>query len=571
MGWVAHEAIKQGRYSPIDRVVCQALLRIEVARASGDAYHDGLDRIKGVLLSSPTASSGSGHRLWRSTLILSAMTMLSRIAGMIRDMVYLDLFGAHAAMDAFLVAFRIPNFLRRLFAEGAFAQAFVPVLTEYQLKKGEAAVQDLINKVASALSLVIGGVALLAIVAAPWVIDLFAPGYDRDPMRHTLATQMLRLTAPYLPLISLTAFAGAILNSYQRFWVAGFTPVLLNLCMIASALFLAPLLHVPVMALAWGVLIAGALQLAFQIPFLWRLGKLPRWHLDWSAAGVRRVLGLMVPALFGVSVSQINLLLDTVLATFLPAGSVSWLYTAERLTELPLGLIGIAIATVILPTLSTKHASAHHEGFAKTLDWALTVVVMVGAPASLAMFMLAEPMIATLFLHGHFGVQAVLMSAAALRALAGGILAFMLIKVLAPGYYARQDTRTPVRIGIIAMVANMLFNLLLVWHWRHVGLAMASTLAAFLNAGLLYHGLVRRGVYRLGAHWRRQGARFILANAGMVFLLQRCNPGWSYWLQPGWGHKLFTLLGLILLGGAGYFALLLALGLRPRHLRHHAG
>ncbi len=496
--------------------------------------------------------------------------MLSRIVGMLRDMVYLDLFGAHAAMDAFLVAFRIPNFLRRLFAEGAFAQAFVPVLSEYQLKQGEAAVQDLINKVASALSLVLGGVALLAMLAAPWVIDVFAPGYRHDPLRHALATQMLRLTVPYLPLISLTAFAGAILNSYHRFWVAGFTPVLLNLCMIASALWLAPHLHLPITGLAYGVLIAGLVQLGFQVPFLWRIGKLPRWHLDWSDPGVRRVLTLMVPALFGVSVSQINLLLDTILATFLPAGSVSWLYTAERLTELPLGLIGIAIGTVILPTLSSKHASSHHEGFAQTLDWALTVVVMVGAPASLAMFLLAEPMLATLFLHGQFGVHALAMSAAALRALSGGILAFMLIKVLAPGYYARQDTRTPVRIGIIAMIANMLFNLILVWHWRHVGLAMASTLAAFVNAGLLYHGLHRRGIFRFAAHWRLQTLRFALANLGMGGVIHALDPGRGFWLQAGHlSHKLGFLLGLIVVGASSYFLALWVLGLRPRHLHHH--
>ncbi len=496
------------------------------------------------------------------------MTMLSRIAGLVRDMIYLDLFGANALMDAFLVAFRIPNFLRRLFAEGAFAQAFVPVLAEYKVQRGDAAVRELIDKVASALTLILGGLALLAMVASPWIIDVFAPGYMHDPVRHHLASSMLRLTFPYLPLISLTALSGAVLNSYDRFWVAGFTPVLLNISMIAVAVWLCPLMQVPITGLAWGVLIAGFVQLLFQMPFLGRIGMTPRWHLDWQDEGVRRILTLMIPALFGVSVSQINLLLDTILATFLPAGSVSWLYTAERMTELPLGLIGIAVATVILPSLSHRHAEADHDAFAATLDWALKVVVMVGVPASLAMQVLAEPLLATLFLHGHFTIRAVHMSAQALQALSGGILAFMLIKVLAPGYYARQDTRTPVRIGITAMVANMAFNLVLVWHFRHVGLAMASTLSAFLNAGLLYRGLHQRQVYRLRNHWRRLLVQFGAANFAMVlgleFVLHHLAS--SFWWSHSWRICLPVLLGLIVMGIAIYFAVLLGVGVRPAHL-----
>lgn len=496
------------------------------------------------------------------------MTMLSRVAGLVRDMVYLDLFGANALMDAFLVAFRIPNFLRRLFAEGAFAQAFVPVLAEYKVQRGDAAVRDLIAKVSSALTLILGGLALLAMLASPWIIDVFAPGYMHDPVRHQLASSMLRLTFPYLPLISLTALAGAILNSYDRFWVAGFTPVLLNLSMIAAALWLCPKMHVPITGLAWGVLIAGSVQLLFQVPFLAQIGMLPKWHLDWHDAGVRRILNLMVPALFGVSVSQINLLLDTILATFLPAGSVSWLYTAERMTELPLGLIGIAVATVILPSLSHRHAEADHDAFAATLDWALKVVVMIGVPASLAMQVLAEPLLATLFLHGHFTVRAVHMSAQALQALSGGILAFMLIKVFAPGYYARQDTRTPVRIGITAMVANMVFNLILVWHFRHVGLAMASTLSAFLNAGLLYRGLHQRQVYRLRSHWRGLLLKFAVANFAMVFGLELGlrHLSQDYWWTHSWRMGLPVLTGLIVLGVVIYFVALWAVGVRPAHL-----
>ncbi|MFN3587246.1 MAG: murein biosynthesis integral membrane protein MurJ, partial [Moraxellaceae bacterium] len=451
----------------------------------------------------PAATPPVRRSLWRSTLVVSAMTMLSRIAGLVRDMVFLNAFGADKVMDAFLVAFKIPNFMRRLFAEGAFAQAFVPVLSEYKTTRSQAEVKALVDRVAGSLTVILGGLTVFAVVAAPAIIFVFAPGFRSDAVKFDLAADMLRLTFPYLLLISLTAFAGGILNSYGRFAVSSFTPVLLNLTMIACALFLAPLLAQPVMALAWGVLFAGVLQLAFQIPALMQLHLLPRPKVDFADPGVKQILTLMVPALFGVSVSQINLLLDTILASFLVEGSVSWLYTAERLTELPLGLIGIAVATVILPSLSAQHARKSDDEFRRTIDWALKVIVLVGLPSSLAMGVLAEPLIAALFHHGKFDAEDVAKSAAALQALSGGILAFMLIKVFAPGYFSRQDTKTPVRIGIIAMVANMVFNLILVWELKHVGLSLASTLSAFLNAGLLYHGLHRRGVYRLERHWWR--------------------------------------------------------------------
>ncbi|HNP01521.1 MAG TPA: murein biosynthesis integral membrane protein MurJ, partial [Agitococcus sp.] len=405
--------------------------------------------------------------LWRSTLIVSAMTMLSRVLGLVRDMVLMNAFGADKMMDAFLVAFKIPNFLRRLFAEGAFAQAFVPVLSEYKSQKGDEAVKDLVSKVAGSLSLILFVVTIIAIVGAPLIMWVFAPGFSGDAEKFNLAADMLQITFPYLLLISLTAFAGGILNSYGAFALSSFTPVLLNLVMIASALFLAPQFDIPIMALAWGVLLAGVAQLAIQIPALYNIGMLPRFKVAFADEGVKKIFTLMLPAMFGVSVSQINLLLDTILASFLVSGSVSWLYTAERLTELPLGLIGIAVATVILPSLSAKHAEKSEAEFKAMLDWALRVIVLVGVPSSLAMLILAEPMIAALFHHGKFSANDVAMSAAALQALSGGILAFMLIKVFAPGYYSRQDTKTPVKIGIIAMISNMVFNLMLVWHFKH--------------------------------------------------------------------------------------------------------
>ncbi|MES3041539.1 MAG: murein biosynthesis integral membrane protein MurJ [Pseudomonadota bacterium] len=519
-------------------------------------------------MSNPPLQS-TNSRLWRSTFIVSAMTLLSRIAGLVRDMVFMNLFGAGKLMDAFLVAFKIPNFLRRLFAEGAFSQAFVPVLTDVRATRGDAAVRQLIDHVAGSLTLIIGSISAIAIVFAPAIIFIFAPGFREDALRFDLASDMLRITFPYLLLISLTAFAGGILNTYGRFGASSFTPVLMNLSMIGCAIWLAPLLTTPIMALAWGVLISGIVQLGFQWLPLRQINLVPRFKPNFKDPDVKRILTLMIPAMFGVSVSQINLLLDTILASFLVAGSVSWLYTAERLTELPLGLIGIAVATVILPTLSTKHAEKSDAEFRGTIDWALKVIVMVGLPASLAMGILAEPLMASLFHHGAFDSNDVVKSAMALQALSGGILAFMLIKVFAPAFYARQDVKTPVRIGIIAMVANMVFNLMLVWHLEHVGLSLASTLSAFLNAGLLYKGLHKKGIYRFERHWVALALRFALANAVMVAVLLVITPDSNWWLDnQSWSRVGWVLL-ICAAGAASYGVALLAVGFRPRELRHH--
>ena len=518
-------------------------------------------------MSNPPVQS-TNSRLWRSTFIVSAMTLLSRIAGLVRDMVFMNLFGAGKLMDAFLVAFKIPNFLRRLFAEGAFSQAFVPVLSDVRAQRGDDAVRQLINHVAGTLTLIIGSLTAVAMVFSPAIIFIFAPGFHDDAVRFDLAADMLRITFPYLLLISLTAFAGGILNTYGRFGASSFTPVLLNLTMIACAIWLAPLLTTPIMALAWGVLIAGIVQLGFQWLPLRQINLVPRFKPNFKDPDVKRILTLMLPAMFGVSVSQINLLLDTILASFLVAGSVSWLYTAERLTELPLGLIGIAVATVILPTLSTKHAEKSDAEFRATIDWALKVIFMVGVPASLAMGILAEPLLASLFHHGQFDRTDVVKSAMALQALSGGILAFMLVKVFAPAFYARQDIKTPVRIGIIAMVANMVFNLMLVWHLEHVGLSLASTLSAFLNAGLLYKGLHEKGIYRFGRHWLKVAVRFALANAVMVAVLLAITPDSQWWLA----NQSWSRVGWVLLicagGAASYGVALLAVGFRPHELRH---
>ena len=503
--------------------------------------------------------------LLRSSGLVGIMTMLSRVLGLVRDMVIARYFGAGAGADAFFVAFKIPNFLRRLFAEGAFSQAFVPVLSSYRETQSRSEVLRLVNAVAGSLGLVLLGVTLAAILGAPVLTAVFAPGFLDDDAKFALTSEMLRITFPYLLLISLTAFAGGILNSYDRFAVPAFTPVLLNLAMIAAAIWLAPLMDEPIMALAWGVFIAGALQLFFQLPFLMRLGLLPRPRVDYRHEGVSRILKLMAPAMFGVSVSQINLLLDTVLASFLQTGSVSWLYYSDRLAELPLGVFGIAIATVILPNLSRKHTAASSDQFAATLDWAVRAVLLIGLPAAVALVLLAEPLIATLFHYGEVTDRDVAMSAQSLRAYSAGLMAFMLIKVLAPGFFAREDTRTPVKIGIIAMVANMVFNLILIVPLAHAGLALATSLSAWLNGYLLWRGLRKEGAWQSQAGWPRFLMQLLFANGALAVVVLWLAPPVPVWLENGGYQRAGDMAILVGAGVAVYFVALALAGVRVRH------
>ena len=514
-----------------------------------------------------TARQSGG--LMASTLVVSLMTLLSRVLGLVRDVVLARFLGVSAGTDAFFVAFRIPNFLRRLFAEGAFNQAFVPVLSEYRSNGSAAAVRELINRVAGTLGLTLALISALGVIGAPVLITLFAPGFGDDPVKRALAVEMLRLTFPYLFFIALTAFSGAILNTWGRFAVPAFTPVLLNISLIAAALFVTPLFSDQRMAvaLAWGVLVAGMAQLMFQLPFLARLGLMPRPQVAWRDPGVKKIMLLMAPAIFGVSVSQINLLLDTVLASLLETGSVTWLYYSDRLVELPLGIFAIAIGTVILPSLSKTHAADSPAAFSQTLDWSLRLVLLLGLPAGLALMVLAEPLLASLFQYGAFSGFDVGQTAMSLRAYSAGVVAFMLIKVLAPGYFARQDMKTPVRIGIIAMVANMLFNLLLVWHLRHVGLALATAMSAWLNAALLYRGLVAAGVYRPAPGWGLFFLRLLLASAAMASLALWLTAQTDLWHSGLAWQRGLLISGVVLAGSGCYFLMLLLLGLRPRHLR----
>ncbi|MEJ2384170.1 MAG: murein biosynthesis integral membrane protein MurJ [Xanthomonadales bacterium] len=517
-------------------------------------------------------------QLLRSTAKVGVATITSRILGFVRDMVFARYFGASAATDAFFLAFKIPNFMRRLFAEGSFSLAFVPVLSEVRATGDRRALRDLIDHVSGTLLAILLVITAIGVLAAPAVLAIFAPGWliDGRP-EFALASDMLRVTFPYILLISLTALSGGILNTFDRFLVPALTPALLNISLIAAAVLVSARLEVPVKALAWGVLVAGFAQLLVQVPALMRLGVLPRPRWGWRHPGVRKVLRLMIPTLIGSSVAQVNLLLDLVIATFLVSGSVSWLYYSDRLMEFPLGVFGVALSTVILPNLSRKFASRNPEAFSHTLDWALRLAMIITLPAALGLAVLAAPILITLFQYGSFQANDVEMSALSLAAYAAGLPAFIAVKVLAPGFYARQDTKTPVKIAITAMVSNMLLNLVFVgsllaigFRGPHTGLALASSVAAYVNAGLLYRTLRRHGAYRPEPGWGRVSMAVLAACGAMLGALY-----WQYgdidgWLRAAAGARALHLGLLIGLGMIVYGVVLVAAGLRRHHLEKGA-
>lgn len=494
------------------------------------------------------------------------MTFISRVLGFVRDVLLARLLGASYVADAFFVAFRIPNFLRRLFAEGAFAPAFVPVLAEYKTQRTFAEVKHLVDRVAGTLAGVLLAVTAICVLVAPVIVILFAPGFSSEPEKFRITVTMLRITFPYLLFISIAAFLGAILNTYGRFGVPAFTPVLLNLSMIGAALFASPYFEKPVIAVAWGVFLGGLLQLGFQLPFLAKLRLLPLPRFDWHDAGVRRILLLMAPAVFGVSVSQVNLMVDTLLASFLPTGSVSWLYYSERLLEFPLGIFGIALATVILPHLSERHAQGSTAQFTHLLDWSLRWVFIVTVPAAIGLTILAGPMLATLFQYGKMTPLDVQMSTLSLTAFAPGLIGFTLVKVLAPAYFARQDMRTPVRIGVICMLSNIAINLIVIWKLRHAGLALATSLSGVLNAALLYYGLRKSGIYTPEPGWPQLWLRLIGASVVMtavVFLGRGELARWIAWdAAARAGHLAFWIAA----GMGAYWGALRLSGMRLKDM-----
>ncbi|GAB3749680.1 murein biosynthesis integral membrane protein MurJ [Lysobacter olei] len=524
------------------------------------------------------------------------MTFISRVSGLIRDQVYAVVFGASPAMDAFVVAFRIPNFMRRLSAEGSFAMAFVPVLAEYKAKGDQAAVKELIDRVAGTLTAALLVVTGLAIAGAPWVMQVFAPGFAPDGPQHDLAVEMLRITFPYALFISLASLAGSILNSFNRFAIPALSPVLLNISMITAALVLAPRMEQPVLALAWGVFAAGVLQLVFQLPSLAKLGLLPRPRWGVAHAGVRKIMKLMVPTLFGSSVVQVNLLMNTVMASFLIGGSVTWLYYTDRLLEFPLGMFGVAIGTVILPHLSGRHAAADPAGYSKGLDWGFRLCLLIGVPACLGLILCAEPLIATLFQYGRFSADDTRMAQLSLIAQSIAVPAFLLVKVLAPAFYSRQDTKTPVKSAVASVVINLVCTVSLMAGLvyltpvgqqalaaaggqpiealgripgAHALLALAIAIAGWANALQLWWYLRRASVYQMQPGWARFLRQVGLASVAMTLVVGVFLWLWQDWTAWAWWQRGMRLGVMVGAGGLVYGAMLWLQGIRPRDLRGH--
>ncbi|MFB9135872.1 murein biosynthesis integral membrane protein MurJ [Vibrio olivae] len=512
--------------------------------------------------------------LLKSGAIVSAMTLVSRVLGLVRDIVVANLMGAGASADVFFFANKIPNFLRRLFAEGAFSQAFVPVLTEYHAQGDHQKTRELIASAAGTLGVIVTLVTVVGVVFSGAITALFGAGWFIDWLhggpsaaKFELASFMLKITFPYLWFITFVALSGAILNTMGKFAVSSFTPVFLNITIIAAAIFISPRLEQPEIGLAIGVFLGGLVQFSFQIPFLIKAGALVRPKWGWRHPGVIKIRTLMIPALFGVSVSQINLLFDTFIASFLATGSISWLYYSDRLLEFPLGLFGIAIATVVLPALSRKHVDAESKGFSSTMDWGVRMVVLLGLPAMLGLMVLAKPMLMVLFMRGEFTVQDVQQASLSLTAYASGLLNFMLIKVLAPGYYSRQDTKTPMKYGIVAMITNMVFNAIFAYLYGYVGLAIATALSAFVNMALLYRGLHLQGVYRVSRRTFVFMIRLILAGAVMVAALYWQLEDLTVWLSWGLTQRMIMLAALIVMAAVIYLLSLLILGVRLKDLK----
>ena len=505
--------------------------------------------------------------LFKATSSVSFMTFLSRILGMVRDTIAAQIYGVNAQVDAFYVAFRIPNFMRNLFAEGCFSQAFVPVLADYKTKGSKADTRHFVSYVTGALASVLLLITLLGMVGAPWLIKLFAPGYSANSAQFQHAVAMLRTTFPYLMLISLTALASAILNTYNRFAPAAFTPVLLNVCLIAAALWLSHYFEVPVEAQAWGVLIAGFIQLGFLLPFLAKIGFLVYPRLNWRDPGVKRVLKVMLPALFGASIGQLSLLINTIFASFLQTGSIAWLYNAERLAYFPLGVFGVALSTVVLPHLSAKHAEKSPQEFAHTLDWGIRCNLLIGVPAAVAMLILAGPLVSSLFYYGKFSEYDVAMTSKTVMAYSVGLLSFMLVKVLSSALYAQQKVRLAVKIGVIAIVCNMVLNALFVMVLAHVGLALAASIASWINTLLLFGVLARQNIYKLQPGWGGFSLRLVIANIILGLVLWWWAGDLQQWFNWNWQHRIIQLFFMILTGLLVYGASLWLSGMRIKDLQ----
>lgn len=497
---------------------------------------------------------------------VGSMTFISRILGFVRDTLIARVFGAGMITDAFIVAFKIPNLLRRISAEGAFSQAFVPILAEYKSQRTFDETHSLINRVATWLGIILVGVTLLGMLAAPWIVALIAPGFKAEPDKMQLTIELLRITFPYIFFISLVSMAGGVLNTYNKFGIPAFTPVWLNVAMIAAVLFFAEHFAEPIKVLAWAVFVGGFLQLIFQIPFLKQIGLLPKFEMRRDDEGVWRILKLMGPAVLGVSVAQISLIINTIFASFLATGSVSWLYYADRLMEFPTGVLGVALGTILLPSLSKAYAGSDDSEYSQLLDWGLRLTFILAAPAAVALAVLATPLVATLFHYGKFTAIDVAMTQQALIAYSVGLLGLILVKILAPGFYARQNIKTPVKIAVFTLVATQLMNLIFIFglHLNHAALALAIGLGACINATLLFYHLRKAHIYQPQAGWLIFIFKLILALSVMAAILYFSMGDASAWLNFSLIKRLIYISGLVVLGGLTYFATLFLLGFRPR-------
>ena len=497
---------------------------------------------------------------------VGSMTFVSRILGFVRDTLIARVFGAGMITDAFIVAFKIPNLLRRISAEGAFSQAFVPILAEYKSQRTFDDTHSLINRVATWLGIILVGVTILGMLAAPWIVALIAPGFKAEPDKMQLTIELLRITFPYIFFISLVSMAGGVLNTYNKFGIPAFTPVWLNVAMIAAILFFAEHFAEPIKALAWAVFIGGFLQLIFQIPFLKQIGLLPKFEIKRNDEGVWRILKLMGPAVLGVSVAQISLIINTIFASFLATGSVSWLYYADRLMEFPTGVLGVALGTILLPSLSKAYAGSDDSEYSQLLDWGLRLTFILAAPAAVALAVLATPLVATLFHYGKFTAIDVLMTQQALIAYSIGLLGLILVKILAPGFYARQNIKTPVKIAVFTLIVTQLMNLIFIFglHLNHAALALAIGLGACINATLLFYHLRKTKIYQPQTGWLIFLMKLFAALAVMAVVLYFAMGDADAWLNFSLMKRLIYISGLVVLGGLTYFATLLLLGFRPK-------
>ncbi|MDU4354924.1 murein biosynthesis integral membrane protein MurJ [Phytobacter diazotrophicus] len=502
--------------------------------------------------------------LLKSLAAVSSMTMFSRVLGFARDAIVARVFGAGMATDAFFVAFKLPNLLRRIFAEGAFSQAFVPILAEYKSKQGEEATRVFVAYVSGLLTLALAIVTVAGMLAAPWVILVTAPGFADTADKFALTSQLLQITFPYILLISLASLAGAILNTWNRFSVPAFAPTFLNISMIGFALFGAPYFHPPVLALAWAVTVGGILQLVYQLPHLKKIGMLVLPRISFRDAGAMRVMKQMGPAILGVSVSQISLIINTIFASFLVSGSVSWMYYADRLMEFPSGVLGVALGTILLPSLSRSFASGNHDEYCRLMDWGLRLCFLLALPSAVALGILAKPLTVSLFQYGKFTPFDAQMTQRALVAYSVGLMGLIVVKVLAPGFYSRQDIKTPVRIAIVTLVMTQLMNLAFIGPLKHAGLSLSIGLAACLNASLLYWQLRKQNIFTPQAGWGRFLTRLFIAVIVMAAALLGMLYVMPDWAQGNMAHRLARLMVVVVVGVVAYFATLAVLGFRVK-------